>query len=55
MILVPYAKDPCSGEGCPHYVINAPCAEDIKIGIDFAREHKIRLIVKATGHDYMGR
>jgi hypothetical protein len=52
---LPYANDTCSGEGYPVYVINATCAEDIKHGIDFAREHNVRLIVKATGHDYMGR
>jgi hypothetical protein len=52
---LPYANDTCSGEGYPVYVINATCAEDIKYGIDFAGKHNIRLIVKATGHDYMGR
>ncbi|RFN43426.1 6-hydroxy-d-nicotine oxidase [Fusarium flagelliforme] len=45
----------CSGKGYPAYVINATKAEDVKVGIDFARKHKIRLIVKNTGHDYMGR
>jgi hypothetical protein len=52
---LPYPNDTCSGEGYPVYVINATCAEDIKLGIDFARKHNIRLIVKATGHDYLGR
>ena len=52
---LPYANDTCSGEGYPLYVINATCVEDVKVGIDFAREHNIKLIVKATGHDYMGR
>ncbi len=46
---------PCSGEGYPVYVVNATCAEDVKAGLDFARENNIRLIVKGTGHDYMGR
>jgi FAD/FMN-containing dehydrogenase len=27
----------------------------VKKGIDFARENNIRLIVKGTGHDYLGR
>jgi hypothetical protein len=45
----------CSGAGYPVYVINATCAEDAKLGVDFARRHDIRLIVKGTGHDYLGR
>jgi hypothetical protein len=45
----------CSGAGYPVYVVNATCAEDVKKGVDFARQHDIRLIVKGTGHDYLGR
>jgi len=29
--------------------------EDVKAGVDFARERNVRLIVKGTGHDYLGR
>ncbi|KAG5662014.1 hypothetical protein KAF25_004253 [Fusarium avenaceum] len=52
---LPDADFPCSGSGYPAYVVNATKPEHIKIGIDFARKHNIRLIVKNTGHDYMGR
>ncbi|CAJ0550202.1 Ff.00g101320.m01.CDS01 [Fusarium sp. VM40] len=52
---LPDADFPCSGSGYPAYVVNVTKPEHIKIGIDFARKHKIRLIVKNTGHDYMGR
>jgi len=52
---LPFPTDPCSGEGYPIYVVNATCAEDVKKGVDFARQNHIRLIVKGTGHDYMGR
>jgi hypothetical protein len=52
---LPQANVPCSGEGYPIYVINATCAEHIKIGVDYARRHNIRLIVRATGHDHSGR
>jgi hypothetical protein len=45
----------CSGEGYPRYVINATKVEDIKRGVEFARRTGVRLIVKATGHDYLGR
>lgn len=52
---LPESTDPCSGKGYPVYVVNATCADDVKKGVDFARESNIRLIVKGTGHDYMGR
>ena len=52
---LPYANDTCSELGYPVYVVNATCADDVKKGVDFARKHNIRLIVKATGHDYLGR
>lgn len=69
----------CSPAGYPAYVVNASCAEHVKIGVDFgkischvfyivfklfasansisqsARKHNIRLNVKNTGHDYLGR
>jgi hypothetical protein len=52
---LPDPSDPCSGKGYPLYVVNATSAKDVKIGIDFARRHNVRLIVKGTGHDYLGR
>ncbi|KAF4449047.1 hypothetical protein F53441_7697 [Fusarium austroafricanum] len=52
---LPDAKYPCSASGYPAYVVNVTKPGHIKIGIDFARENNIRLIVKNTGHDYMGR
>lgn len=45
----------CSGAGYPIYVVNATCAEDVKWGIEFAGKNNIRLVVKGTGHDYLGR
>ena len=52
---LPNPLGPCSGEGYPIYVVNATCAEDVKKGIDFAKEKNVRLVVKGTGHDYLGR
>jgi len=52
---VPWNPAPCSGEGFPVYVINATRKEDVKKGVDFARENNVRLVVKASGHDYLGR
>jgi hypothetical protein len=45
----------CSTAGYPAYVINATSAEHVRLGVAFAALHNIRLIVKGTGHDYMGR
>ncbi|OBT38737.1 hypothetical protein VE00_10689 [Pseudogymnoascus sp. WSF 3629] len=52
---LPDPKYPCSAEGYPIYVVNATTAEHVKKGVDFARHNKVRLVVKGTGHDYMGR
>ena len=52
---LPTLPSPCSGEGYPVYVINATCKEDVKAGVDFAREHNVRLNIKSSGHDYLGR
>jgi hypothetical protein len=45
----------CSGEGYPVYVVNAISVGDVKAGVDFAMENDVRLVVKGTGHDYLGR
>lgn len=52
---LPNPLAPCSGAGYPVYVVNATSAEDVKKGIEFAGKNNIRLIVKGTGHDYLGR
>ena len=52
---LPSPANPCSGEAYPIYVVNASTPELVKIAIDFARENNIRLVVKGTGHDYLGR
>ncbi|KAH8600686.1 hypothetical protein B0O99DRAFT_589582 [Bisporella sp. PMI_857] len=52
---LPLPALPCSGKGYPIYVVNATCAADVKKGVDFARANHIRLNVKGTGHDYLGR
>ncbi|KAK5999244.1 VAO-type flavoprotein oxidase [Cladobotryum mycophilum] len=52
---LPDKDAPCSGAGYPAFVVNASTAEHVKIGVDFARQHNVRLNVKSTGHDYHGR
>jgi FAD/FMN-containing dehydrogenase len=37
------------------YAIAARSAGDVARGVSFAREHHVRLVVKGTGHDYLGR
>ena len=50
---------PSTGVHCylqqfPNYVVNATQPTHIRAAVDFARENKIRLTVKGTGHDYLG-
>jgi hypothetical protein len=52
---IPHGSGICSGLGYPAYVINARSASDVQSGINFARETGVRLVIKATGHDLLGR
>jgi hypothetical protein len=45
----------CSGVRYLVYVVEVRSAEGIKAIIDFARTHNIRVNIKATGHDFLGR
>ncbi|KAI3321641.1 FAD-binding domain-containing protein [Xylariaceae sp. AK1471] len=46
---------PCSPAGYPAYVVNATTAMHVKLSLDFARKHNVRVVVKSSGHDYQGR
>ena len=37
------------------YAVVAETAGDVAAAVDFARDHHLRLVVKGTGHDYLGR
>jgi hypothetical protein len=37
------------------YAINVTDAATVAAGVNFAREHNVRLVVKNTGHDFLGR
>ena len=37
------------------YAVAATSAADIAAAVNFARDHRVRLVVKGTGHDYLGR
>lgn len=46
---------PCTRTGYPAYVIEAADEIDVQAGVNFARTHHIRLVIKGTGHDFLGR
>jgi hypothetical protein len=52
---LPLPNAPCSGEGYPVYVVNATSAEHVIAAVHFARENNIRLNVKGSSHDFLGR
>ncbi|KAL2017376.1 hypothetical protein VTK56DRAFT_2256 [Thermocarpiscus australiensis] len=52
---LPLEGYPCSGQGYPVFVINATTARHVKLGVEFARKHNIRLVIKSSGHDFVGR
>lgn len=37
------------------YVVAVESAQEIANAVNFARQHNIRLVIKSTGHDYLGR
>lgn len=45
----------CSIGDQPWYTVNATTPEDVAKGICFAKKHGIRLVVRNTGHDILGR
>jgi hypothetical protein len=45
----------CSTSGYPVYVVAAQEASDVKAAVDFARTRNVRLNIKSTGHDFLGR
>ncbi|KAH4071961.1 hypothetical protein HBI24_061240 [Parastagonospora nodorum] len=45
----------CKLESYPAYVVNASSVRDVQLAINFARNNYIRLTIKNTGHDWIGR
>lgn len=52
---LPIPNTPCSGAGYPIYVVNASTPAHVQAGVRFAGRHGIRLVIRSTGHDYVGR
>ncbi|KAI5857483.1 FAD-binding domain-containing protein [Durotheca rogersii] len=48
-------RDSCTIGYYGVYVIRAQSRDHIKAGVDFAREHNLRLVIRNTGHDFIGR
>ncbi|KAF1994964.1 FAD binding domain-containing protein [Amniculicola lignicola CBS 123094] len=48
-------NDQCTLGFYPEYVILAKTKQHIKAGIDFARDNNVRLVIRNTGHDFLGR
>ncbi|RAK78082.1 putative FAD-dependent isoamyl alcohol oxidase [Aspergillus fijiensis CBS 313.89] len=49
------ASQPCILGNYASYSINVTGADDVIAGVAFARENNIRLVIKNTGHDFMGK
>jgi hypothetical protein len=49
------SRSQCSARGYPIYVVAAREYKDVKAAVDFARTKNIRLNIKGTGHDFLGR
>ncbi|KAF9046827.1 FAD-binding domain-containing protein [Hymenopellis radicata] len=45
----------CEQGNVPLYAVLASSADDVKAGIAFAQTYNLRVAVKASGHDYLGR
>ncbi|RPA83803.1 FAD-binding domain-containing protein [Ascobolus immersus RN42] len=48
-------SEPCTMGGYAAYAIKALCYTDIQAGVKFARDNNLRLVVRNTGHDFLGR
>ncbi|GIZ44220.1 hypothetical protein CKM354_000742400 [Cercospora kikuchii] len=46
---------PCELGNYVSYAINASTTSDVQNGLTFAREHDLRLVIKASGHDWYGK
>ncbi|KAF2712667.1 FAD/FMN-containing isoamyl alcohol oxidase-like protein MreA [Pleomassaria siparia CBS 279.74] len=45
----------CNLTSLPQYVVNVTTAKHVQLAVNFARNNNIRLTIKNTGHDFLGR
>ncbi|ORY64797.1 uncharacterized protein BCR38DRAFT_341988 [Pseudomassariella vexata] len=48
-------SQPCKLGNYVHYAVDATGPADVQMAIAFARRKNIRLVIRNTGHDYLGR
>lgn len=46
---------PCTKGGYPEWVVDAQSPAHIQLAINFTKTHNLRLVVKNTGHDFIGK
>ncbi|CEO60505.1 hypothetical protein PMG11_05130 [Penicillium brasilianum] len=46
---------PCTIISLQRYAVNVSGVQDVRKTIQFTREHNIRLVIRNTGHDYLGK
>jgi len=46
---------PCGQGSVPPVGVDARSGSDIQAAVNFARQHDLKLVVKNTGHDFLGR
>jgi hypothetical protein len=51
----PESTGGCTGSGFPVYVLNATTAQQIGAAVKWASQKNVRVNVKSTGHDFLGR
>ncbi|KAF9528446.1 FAD binding domain-containing protein [Crepidotus variabilis] len=47
--------DPCKQGSVPPIGVDARNSQDVQAAVRFVKEHNLKLVVKNTGHDYLGR
>jgi hypothetical protein len=52
---IPSSNGTCSLGTTPVYTINATNYDHVSIGVRFAQIHGLRLVIRNTGHDLLGR
>ncbi|CAK7223690.1 hypothetical protein SCUCBS95973_005265 [Sporothrix curviconia] len=45
----------CTRGGFPEYVVNVTTVKQVQAAVNFARNENVRLVIKNTGHDFVGR
>jgi FAD/FMN-containing dehydrogenase len=50
-----YDSHGCSRGGFPKYVMNATEPKHVQLAVNFARNTGVRLVIKNTGHDFLGK